>query len=211
MRDQGARKLILVFSSVVLTLLGFYSYLGWRALIWSPAFFIVTADSKPSDPISARESELFSPLPPAVERGRRLYLEVGCAVCHGPAGEGGVRNPNYVKETIPALDTLVERMVLYDPEDVGVVLKALASLRPGESLKDAEEVDVPRAPVVIAQYESIRDVILGGNPAGRKEPSGHPPLDMPAWNDKLTPAEVNDVIAYLLSLYPWESEPGGEP
>lgn len=211
MRDEGARKLILVFSCVVLILLGFYSYLGWRALKWSPAFFIVTADSKLSVPSSAKSSAMPSPSLPSIKRGHRLYLEVGCAVCHGPAGEGGVLNPNYVKDTIPALNTVAERMVLYEPEDVEMVLSALANLSPGDTLRNAEELDVPRAPVVVAQYESIRDVILMGNPGGKKDPSGKAPLDMPAWEEKLTAAEVNHLIAFLLTLYPWGPESGEEP
>ncbi|MEW6749490.1 MAG: cytochrome c [Candidatus Latescibacterota bacterium] len=29
-----------------------------------------------------------------VERGRLVYKKYGCAMCHGPEGQGGVENPN---------------------------------------------------------------------------------------------------------------------
>ncbi len=29
-----------------------------------------------------------------VERGRFVYQKYGCAMCHGPDGQGGVKNPN---------------------------------------------------------------------------------------------------------------------
>lgn len=32
----------------------------------------------------------FSP----VERGRFVYQKYGCAMCHGPDGQGGIKNPN---------------------------------------------------------------------------------------------------------------------
>ena len=202
--DQGARNLIHVFVVVVGLVVAFYGYLAWRAFNWNPMFFIRDADSKRELTTSERQRSLMDATPahPSVARGGRLYLSAGCAVCHGVAGRGEVRNPNYVKDVIPALNVLAERLFLNEPEDVEVVLKRLDS---GQPLHEGSDLDVPRAEAVMAQYESVRTVILSGNPAGKKDSAGNQPLDMPKWDDRLTGSQVNDLIAYLLSLYPWDT------
>lgn len=140
-----------------------------------------------------------------VERGKQLYYRMGCFTCHGPEGRGGVRNWNYVKDTVPALNTLAERLMLFEPEDVEVVVEEMER---GVDLKSLlDDPPVPRFNVVLAQYNSVRDVVRRGNPAGKKDPEGPaPPLEMPAWGQRLTDAEIDCVIAYLLTLQPWEDE-----
>lgn len=202
--DQGARNLIHAFVAVIGLVTAFYGYLAWRAFNWNPMFFIRDADSKrefiASEPISAITNA--ASRHPSVGKGERLYLSAGCAVCHGVAGRGGVRNPNYVKDDIPALNILAERMFLNEPEDVELVIEKLDS---GQLGRNAEDLNVPRAEAVLAQYESVRTVIMSGNPAGKKDSTANEPLDMPKWNDRLTGSEVNALIAYLLSLYPWDA------
>ena len=58
-----------------------------------------------------------------VERGKWLFRQQGCFLCHGPEGRGGVPNRNYLKDTIPRL-ALAEWMKL-EPEDVDPVLEQL--------------------------------------------------------------------------------------
>lgn len=204
MPDRGAQNLIRVFLSVVALLGAFYGYLAWRALNWNPMFFIRNDDSERSHFVwSAGADQPVNPEHPSVTRGEDLYLRVGCALCHGLAGKGGVKNPNYINGTTPALNTLAEKMFLYEPEDVEVLLGIFDS---GKSPRANQELNVPRAAAVAAQWESVRRVIASGNPGGRKDPSGHAPLDMPPWQDRLSEAETNDLIAYLLSLYPWDQQ-----
>lgn len=193
---------MIVLAGVVALLLGFYSYLTWRSLNWSPMFFISQAKGSSRGHSSVSPRSLGGP-DSTIQRGRLIYLRVGCAVCHGLEGRGRVRNPNYVKETFPALNTLAERMFLYTPEDVEVVVKQLSSLKAGRSLTDVE-LDVPRATAVGAQYESIRNLIFAGNVAGKKDPNGPAPVSMPPWRKQLAQTQVDAVIAYLLTVYPWQ-------
>lgn len=204
MKDNGAQNLIRVFFTVAGLLAAFYSYLAWRAFNSNPMFFIRNADSERSRiTLASSADRVVSRGHPAVIRGQRLYVRVGCALCHGVRAQGGVKNPNYVKDVTPALNTVAERMFLFDREDVETVLRVFDS---GRGLGAGENLDVPRAAAVVAQYESIRKVILSGNPAGKKDPLGHPALDMPGWKGRLSEADMNDVISYLLAAYPWDKQ-----
>jgi mono/diheme cytochrome c family protein len=139
-----------------------------------------------------------------VERGKWLFRQKGCFLCHGPEGQGGVHNRNYIKDTIPSL-ALAERMKLFEPEDIGVVLDLLKRGVRLEALADSPP--VPRFNVVLAQYHSIQGVIRNGNPAGKKDPKGPaPPLNMPSWGRELSDADIDAIIAFLLG-----AAPGGEP
>jgi mono/diheme cytochrome c family protein len=204
--DKKTHDHVYVLYGVVGTLV---LYLAYRSLTQSPAFFNEPMNSESSKVLPAKVETDPPPkrsvhFPATVKRGEYLYLHAGCALCHGLEGRGNVRNPNYVKEEkSPALNKLAEKMFLYEREDVETVLDVLES---GKSLDQVEDLDVPRAAAVIAQYENVRKVILGGNHGGKKDPDGSPPFDMPAWKDKLSEARINDIIAYLLSLYPWEEE-----
>ena len=96
-------------------------------------------------------------------------------------------------------------MFLYFPEDVEEVVNQLESGRPLEALQ--ETTSMPRFNAVLAQYSSIRNVIQGGNPAGKLDPEGPPPpLEMPAWRFILSERDTDAVIAYLLTL-----EHAGDP
>lgn len=207
--DTGTRNLIVMFAAVALVLMTFYGYLAWNALgMGSVIGQLMEAEPAPSgSPVSVQHRERApapaQPAHPNIARGKQLYLDSGCALCHGVAGVGRVRSPNYVADAMPALNVLAERMFLIAPEDADLVIKAL---EPGKRL-NAASLDVPRAGAVAAQFESIREVILSGNPGGKKDPAGHAPLDMPRWDGRLNESEVSDVIAYLLSLYPWD-QPG---
>jgi mono/diheme cytochrome c family protein len=138
-----------------------------------------------------------------VDRGAWLFHTNGCFTCHGESGHGGVRNPNYVKESVPALDTLAERMYLFYPEDVAAVVGALEERIPLDHLVD--EPPVPRYRAVLAKYQAVSDLIRRGNPAGRKHAEGPaPPLNMPTWGQRLSDLDIDALIAYLLTLEPVE-------
>ena len=136
-----------------------------------------------------------------IERGKWLYRQKGCFLCHGPEGQGGVPNRNYIKDTIPRL-ALAEDMRL-EPEDVNALVEQMKrGVRP-DAMTDSPP--VPEFNVVLAQYHSIRDVIRKGNAAARKDPKGPtPPLNMPAWGRELSEADIDALIAYLLSAVPAE-------
>ncbi len=140
---------------------------------------------------------------PLLKQGAVTY-QLYCRACHGENGEGGVANPNYIKDEIPQLDLLAERMFLYEKEDADVIIEALEQF--GDLNLAEEEPDVPRFPVVLAQYNAIRDVIIKGNPAGKKIPEGPSPFNMPSWQKSIPAAEIDAVIAYLISIYDFEED-----
>ncbi len=143
-----------------------------------------------------------------VERGKWLFRQKGCFLCHGSEGQGGVLNRNYIKDTIPRL-ALAEQMKLLEPEDVSTILE---QLKRGVRLDTlAGSPPVPEFNVVLAQYHAVQDVIRKGNPAGKKDPKGPtPPLNMPRWERELSAADIDALIAYLLSAVPAE-QPRGMP
>jgi len=132
-----------------------------------------------------------------LERGKWLFRQKGCFLCHGTEGQGGVPNKNYIKDTIPRL-ALAEHMKLYEPEDVSAIVEQMKRGVRLDALADSAPVD--RFNVVLAQYHSVRDVIRKGNPAGKKDPKGpNPPLNMPGWERQLSEADIDALIAYLLT------------
>ena len=110
-------------------------------------------------------------------------------------------NRNYIKDTIPRL-ALADEMRL-EPEDVSALVEQMKrGVRPDAM---ADSPPVPEFNVVLAQYHSIRDVIRKGNAAAKKNPKGPtPPLNMPAWGRELSEADIDALIAYLLSAVPAE-------
>ena len=42
---------------------------------------------------------------PITEKGKKAF-QLFCTACHGKKGRGGVKNPNYIKDTIPNLNRL---------------------------------------------------------------------------------------------------------
>ena len=141
-----------------------------------------------------------------VERGKWLFRQKGCFLCHGPAGEGGIANRNYIKDTIPRL-ALAEQMKLFEAQDVTAIVE---QMKRGVRLDTLEaSPPAPQFNVVLAQYHSIADVIRKGNPAGKKDSKKPaPPLNMPGWGRELSDADIDALIAYLLSAVPKE-EPRG--
>ena len=75
-----------------------------------------------------------------------------------------------------------------------------------------QEIEGYRA--VLAQYQSVGDLIRNGNPAGRADPEGPLPAIafMPAYEGILSDHDISAIIAYLLTLQPWEDahEPTGQ-
>lgn len=168
----------------------------------------VKVDLVLESPPGARKYWLESP-PPAgaslVDRGRWLFRQKGCFLCHGPEGGRGIRLKNYVKGTVPTLETLAERLMLSDPEDVRALVEQMEQGRNLESLTASPP--VPRFNVFLAKYGDTRDVIRKGSVPGKKDPHGpRPPLAMPAWSQRLSDTDINALLTYLLTLQPWEDQ-----
>ena len=134
-----------------------------------------------------------------------MFRRNGCFTCHGEKGKGGVPNWNYVKDTIPPLSTLAERMLIPDKEGADAIVGAMERGADPKTLSG----DPPfaRYNAFLAQYQSVKDVIRKGNPPGKKDPKGlAPPLEMLAFGSRLSERDMDDLIAYLLTLEPWEGD-----
>lgn len=138
-----------------------------------------------------------------VDFGEHLYASKGCASCHGQGGLGGVYNPNYINKYVPELNTLAERMKIYWEEDADVMVNIMER---GISLKTLESnPPIENFNRFLAQYNSIRDKIREGSPNVQKldREGPEPPLVMPSWKHVLSDNDVDAVIAYLISQFPW--------
>lgn len=142
-----------------------------------------------------------------VERGEWLFRRHACFSCHGEAGHGGVSNANYVKGTVPALDSMATEAGLYYPEDIEAIVNALGQETPLEDLWD--DPPVPLFNVVLPKYQAVRELIRSGVPPGKLDQEGPvPPLVMPAWGQLLSDSDIDALIAYLLTLEPREHVAG---
>jgi cytochrome c553 len=139
-----------------------------------------------------------------IERGEYLYKRKGCISCHGNNGKGGVYNPNYVNKFIPRLDELADKMKIYSKDDADTMIKLLESKVDLESLEDNPPIE--NYTRILAQYNSVCNKILDGSSSLQKlDTDGpKPPLDMPAWEGQLSEEDINQIIAYLITQYPWE-------
>lgn len=139
-----------------------------------------------------------------VLQGRILFAKY-CSACHNDEGEGGIENPNYAKGTVPALNTLAEKMFIEYEEDAEYLAELL---REGVDIENmSPPLDIDGRARVLAQYRAIRDVIKNGSTAGKADPEGPSPLlHMPSWSKGLTDDNIDSIFAYLLTIYPWDGE-----
>lgn len=218
-RDQGATNLLLVLFAAMGCLAGFLGYLVWQSFAEGAPVVLWTVSSPPHDPLSHRYRSGTDPglfraeeYPPAeetaksvsssvVQRGLRLYRNSGCNLCHGIQGRGGVKNPNYVNKTFPALDQIASRLSVESQEDAEVVIGLLSA---GRSL--TPEFDSPDAALISAKYDIVTNLILNGNPAMKEDPAGPEPIYMPSFKHRLDKSEMNELLACFLTLYPVEEE-----
>lgn len=142
-----------------------------------------------------------------VARGKYLFHEKGCFACHGQNGIGGVVNPNYIGGTVPALRLIAERMMIFEPADAKTIVKLMNEGKDLDALRSNPP--IPRYNVFLAQYHAIKQLIQNGNPAAKKDPNGPtPPLQMPSWRGKLNDEDMTDILAFLLTQYPWDGDQG---
>lgn len=91
MKEGGLHNLAILVASGAAGIFSFYGFLAYRARLWSPRWAISPTQKTNPPSVSSRASpKEDSP----IHRGRSLYRQAHCGVCHGPGGEGGVKNPN---------------------------------------------------------------------------------------------------------------------
>ena len=140
-----------------------------------------------------------------IAHGKEVFATRGCTACHGPEGKGGVKNPNYVLGTVPALNEMADLLMLFEREDARV---AVELLQQGVDLASLEQdAPFPGYERFVTQYRAVANVIMGGAKAAKKEPANPaPPLQMPAWHGRLSHEDMRAVVAYLIELYDWGEE-----
>lgn len=174
---------------IPLTVVGALAYGGWR--------LAQDNNQSPAPPVPEQiEGDL-------VSRGRDLFSSMGCVGCHGPLGRGGVPNRNYINDTMPALNSVGENMGLYSEEEAQELTDIISR---GEDLRQADTEYIFQLPRVAAQFSSYAGIIRDGNIAGKRDPAGPDPLDMPGWGGTLSDREIDAILLYLVSLQSWEEE-----
>lgn len=195
--NSAPRRTGLIAASVAVGILG---------LAGAVAFLLLGGGEEAGAASTVAEPEL-EPMPEfdtLVERGEWLYANRGCVACHGEAGQGGVVNANYVLDTVPALDEMAERLMLFEPEDARAATELLEEGADLEALSG--DPPFPGYARFLAQYRVVMGVIENGATAAKKDPAGEtPPLQMPPWGAILSPEDRRAIIAYLISLYDWEA------
>lgn len=143
-----------------------------------------------------------------VEQGAWLYEANGCSTCHGPEGRGGVENVNANNSPVPRHDTTAQKLFLASPEDAAAFQELLETRAPLDDLAEAPEIRGFR--VVRARFENAREIIRKGRYSGKRDLEGpEPPLQMPAWQYLIEEREIDALLAYFVSLYPWEADATG--
>jgi mono/diheme cytochrome c family protein len=145
MKNSGSRNLVLLVVSVSSSLLIFYGFLAIRARLWSPLWAI-----KPTEKVFA--SSMTGPSPAGeespVEHGRLLYSEYGCGICHGPHGEGGVKNPNADANPPETVKNLLDLEDYFTSDDLKEIIR--------EGVEPAKlDEDKPEPPLVMPAWRDI--------------------------------------------------------
>ncbi len=135
---------------------------------------------------------------PVIEKGEKIF-QLYCTACHGKNGKGGRKNPNYKDDYIPRLNTLAEQMFLHRNSQRESVIAILEQSQ--DLLVAGPQPDIPGFFKVVAKYMPVKNIILNGRTAEKKEMTGISPLNMPAWGKTLSEKEVSSAIAYLISVY----------
>lgn len=151
-----------------------------------------------------------APEPPSTAgiaaRGQWLFRQQGCVTCHGEQGAAGVPNPNSMNAKVPIISDLARRTFLFTSADAEAFARLVAD-HPG--LTDvAEAPQVPLFPVVKRQYLATLSLVRGGRRSSRLDSAGpRPPLDMPAWDARLTDRDIEAILTYLLTQGPSAASP----
>ncbi|MBI3950268.1 MAG: c-type cytochrome [Acidobacteria bacterium] len=143
----------------------------------------------------------------AIERGKHIFELWGCAGCHGRGARGGIKNPNMKGGEVPQLYKLADTIV-NDKEEAD---KLLALIERGADFdNDRSE--------WLNEYRNIKKRIIEGKRPEKEDASGPPPpLAMPEWREKIRGRDLDDLAAYILSLFPedgwesWDEKPKEKP
>ena len=148
------------------------------------------------------------PDPPAgdlLALGEFLYRRKGCTTCHGLQGRGGIVNDNSTGGTVPAHVDMAEKLFIRSHEDARSFIALLQSAADLETA--GEENDIRGFAIVRTRIENARQIVRQGRYSAKLDPDGpEPPLQMPAWQYLIEEREIDALLGYFISLYPWEDD-----
>jgi plastocyanin/mono/diheme cytochrome c family protein len=137
--------------------------------------------------------------------GEFLYRRKGCSTCHGPEGRGGVENDNSTGGSVPDHATTAQKLFIGSPEDAEAFLEVLASNEDLGAL--VEEPEIGRFPVIRTRFENAKEIVRQGRYSAKLDPEGpEPPLQMPAWQYLVEEREIDALLGYFITLYPWDDQ-----
>ena len=138
-----------------------------------------------------------------VDTGSYLYLEKGCVTCHGPEGQGGIVNHNSVNSPVPAHNTTAQKLFLETPDDAEAFIELVTLTADLSSLEEPPEIAL--FPVVRTRFDNAKEIIRKGRYSSKIDLTGpEPPLQMPAWQYIVEEREIDALLVYFVSLYPWD-------
>lgn len=147
--------------------------------------------------------------PGNADRGRAVYASAGCATCHIVRGEGAVLGPElteigllrgaaYLRESLLAPSAArPERPVLYEPYGYPAYVVVVAQPRRGAEVSGVlvnEDSFTLQLRDRTGRWHSLRKTDLSS--------LAYEPRTslMPAYGERLTKEQMNDLVAYLMTL-----------
>ncbi len=149
-----------------------------RLLITSSSIVIVLGIAAA---VVLRATLFHTHLPP-VERGRRIAEREGCFACHGPGGLGGVPNAGRREGNVPGFAGHDE-----DPDET----------QDGGHVSDADHDHASHEDTEVRQW--IRDGVPEDRANSKQWQAERDAgaISMPAFGDKLTDLEIDDLVAFV--------------
>ena len=165
-----------------------------RITIRNP-FITVAGQTAPGDGICLKGGTLGIAAHDVVVRYLRCRL--------GAEGRGGIANDNTTNGTVPDHFTTAQKLFLASEEDAEAFIELLQNEPDLEELEEPPEIQ--RLAVVTTRYANAEEIIRTGRYSAKADPEGpEPPLQMPAWKYLVEEREIDALLAYFVSLYPWE-------
>jgi len=138
------------------------------------------------------------PLPGDAASGGRVYQANGCATCHTIQGRGGAFGPDLTDVGARSSAAFLRESLLDPGADVPVgFMQVRALTREGERLTGVRVNEDPFS-IQFRDAKSTLHSFFKSELAEFAKDEGKTP--MPSYRDRLTPAALDDLVAYLVSL-----------
>jgi putative heme-binding domain-containing protein len=138
------------------------------------------------------------PLPGDVARGVQVYQANGCASCHTILGRGGATGPDLTDIGVRSSPAFLRESLLDATADVpSGFMQVRATTREGQRLTGVRVNEDPFS-IQFRDAKGALHSFFKNELAEFAKDQGQTP--MPSYRDRLTPAALDDLVAYLVSL-----------